>query len=192
MNYLEEYIAIIHNRQQNPLPEGQYGEKHHVIPKSCGGCNAKWNLVKLTPEEHYRCHYLLTFIYATGKEHASMVYAWNQISGRVDGDFMTPEEYTRLRKEHSKLVSDNLTGISFTEDHKEKISKALKGHPGWNKGGHRSEEDRKKISEALKRNPPRGMLGKHPSEEWRRQQSERTRQQWAKRRLQQQASGSNS
>lgn len=35
-------------------------ESHHIIPKSMGGSNAKTNLVKLSPREHYICHLLLT------------------------------------------------------------------------------------------------------------------------------------
>ena len=73
MNPLQEYISIIHNRQQNPIAKG---ERHHIIPKSCGGCNRKWNLVRLTPEEHIECHRLLTLIYATGDAHFRMCAAY--------------------------------------------------------------------------------------------------------------------
>ena len=34
-------------------------EQHHLIPKSLEGSDNKRNLIKLTPREHYICHYLL-------------------------------------------------------------------------------------------------------------------------------------
>ena len=36
---------------------------HHIIPKHAGGCNASWNLLTLTPEEHYLVHYLRFKVY---------------------------------------------------------------------------------------------------------------------------------
>lgn len=36
-----------------------YYERHHIIPKSLGGSNAKINLVLLTPREHFIAHLLL-------------------------------------------------------------------------------------------------------------------------------------
>lgn len=36
-----------------------YTEKHHVLPKCCGGDNSRDNLVKLYPEEHFYAHLLL-------------------------------------------------------------------------------------------------------------------------------------
>lgn len=139
MSPLEEYISIIHNRQQDPLPEGQYGERHHIIPKSCGGCNKKWNLVKLTPEEHYRCHYLLTFIYATGEEHEKMINAWNYLSN-TRGNFISEEEYGRLRKEWSEITSKTHTGMHHTVETRKQISLHLTGIT-------RSTETRRRMSE---------------------------------------------
>ena len=128
------YVTIIVNRQKNPLSKDEYGETHHIIPRSCGGpLRKRWNLVKLTPEEHYMCHYLLTFIYAVGEEHDKMVYAWNQLSNRIRGEFVSAEEYGRLKRECAKL-----------------ISKAHKGKPSWNRGIPRSEEVKRKLSEARK------------------------------------------
>lgn len=129
MSPLEVYNSIIHNRQNNPLPETEYGEVHHIIPRSCGGCNEKWNLVKLTPDEHYRCHELLPFIYKEGKEHQNMVYAWWIMSGRVNGAEVSAEVYGQLKRE---------------------ISRFKKGVPAWNKGKKHTEESKRKMSEVKK------------------------------------------
>lgn len=159
MSPLEEYISIIHNRQQDPLSEGQYGERHHVIPRACGGCNRKWNLVRLTPEEHYRCHYLLTFIYATGKEHEKMVYAWWLLSN-TRGEFISEEEYARLKAEHSRIVSaaakhyvNPMKGKHHTEEWKKHHSEVLKGRPSNRKGCKASLETRQKMSAVRKGRP---------------------------------------
>lgn len=165
----DAYTTIVVNRQKNPLPENEYGEIHHVIPKSCGGpLKAKWNLVKLTPEEHYIAHYLLTFIYAVGEEHESMMYAWNQVNGRIKGDFISAEEYGRLKREFSilqgKRASSMLKGRKRSAETKRKISEALKGRTTWNKGIPRTEEVKMKLSEARK--------GTHLSDDAKRKVSE--------------------
>lgn len=164
MSPLEEYIAIIHLRQQNPLPKDEYKEEHHIIPQSLGGCNKKWNKVNLTPEEHYMAHYWLTFIYATGEAHGSMVYAWNWMSNRIKGEFISAEEYGRLKREFAKLsskVHKGKTGPNKgkkigpeSDETKRRKSESAKGKPKpwlkgripWNKGSEHSEETRRKIS----------------------------------------------
>ena len=36
MNYKKLYFNIIRNRRNNPLPAEEYGEVHHIKPKSFG------------------------------------------------------------------------------------------------------------------------------------------------------------
>lgn len=178
MSPLEQYISIINNRRQDPLPKTEYGEVHHIIPRSCGGCNKKWNLVKLTPEEHYRCHSLLPFIYTEGKEHASMVYAWIRLhSDNKRKVEISEEEYGALKRELASAMAERSKGNHYrlgahhteearrkmsesrkgkkcgpmSEERKRKISEAKKGKPGVNKGKHFSEEHKRKISEARRR-----------------------------------------
>jgi hypothetical protein len=63
MNHCKIYISIIENRKNNPLPLDEYGEKHHIVPRSLGGNNSKENLVRLTAREHFICHALLAEMY---------------------------------------------------------------------------------------------------------------------------------
>ena len=74
MNYRKLYFRIIENRKCNPLPENIYGETHHIIPRSIGGSNDPDNLVRLTPREHFICHYLLTKMYPEGS------YEWHKMN----------------------------------------------------------------------------------------------------------------
>lgn len=61
MNYQRIYDSII-SRGQTRIFEG-YTEKHHIVPRCMGGTDDTFNLVSLTPEEHYICHLLLVKIY---------------------------------------------------------------------------------------------------------------------------------
>ena len=63
MNYKKLYDNIIAKRQSFPLKDGEYGEKHHIIPKSLQGDNSSKNIIKLSAREHFICHFLLTKIY---------------------------------------------------------------------------------------------------------------------------------
>lgn len=70
MNYKKLYFNIIRNRRSNPLPADEYGEMHHIKPKSFGqsGDNLddldnKKNLIRLSAREHFIVHFLLYKIY---------------------------------------------------------------------------------------------------------------------------------
>jgi hypothetical protein len=54
-----------------------YCESHHIIPRSLGGSDDLFNLVKLTAREHFICHWLLTKM-VTSKKHQYQM--WNAFS----------------------------------------------------------------------------------------------------------------
>lgn len=166
MEPIFEYFDIIVNRLKNPLPKGEYGEKHHIYPKSCGGSNDKNNLVKLTPEEHYRCHLLLTKIFSDEPEnYRKMVYAWGLMSNRDTKQ--SAEEYGALKRAYAKAVSEDrkgksswLKGKHISETQKQQISETLKGHSVSEEskqknrekhvGKRHTEESKQRISASLK------------------------------------------
>ena len=61
MNYQRIYDSIISNRLHDPYIG--YTEEHHIIPRSFGGSDNGYNLVKLSAREHFMCHLLLTKIH---------------------------------------------------------------------------------------------------------------------------------
>lgn len=63
MNYKKIYFQIIRNRRNNPLPPEEYGELHHIIPRSFCGLDTPENLVRLSAREHFIVHFLLYKIY---------------------------------------------------------------------------------------------------------------------------------
>ncbi len=70
--YTTWYYNII-NRAKTRSITG-YTERHHIIPKSLGGTNAKENLVSLTAREHYVCHGLLCKM-TEGRDRSKMTLA---------------------------------------------------------------------------------------------------------------------
>lgn len=63
MNYKRLYFTIIRNRINNPLPTEEYGETHHIKPRSFGGLDKPNNLIHLSAREHFIVHFLLYKIY---------------------------------------------------------------------------------------------------------------------------------
>ena len=50
MNYKKLYFNIIRNRRNNPLPSDEYGETHHIKPRSFGGLDTPNNLIRLSTD----------------------------------------------------------------------------------------------------------------------------------------------
>lgn len=70
MNYKKLYFNIIRNRRNNPLPADEYGEVHHIKPRSFWNLSQQnnnpddqKNLVRLSAREHFIVHFLLYKIY---------------------------------------------------------------------------------------------------------------------------------
>lgn len=156
MNPLQEYIAIVNQRQQEPLSEG---ERHHIIPKSCGGPNKKWNIVRLTSEEHIECHRLLTLIYATGEEHFRMCAAYALMCTSRSRVKVSDEKAAEARRLSSKSrkgrPNKNKGKHIIPEESRLAIGNA-------NRGRHPSEETRKKMADAHRGKSNPGRKGKAP------------------------------
>ena len=171
MTYSAVYFSLITTRLQNPLSDDEYGEVHHIIPKSEGGTNDKDNLVRLSAREHYIAHLLLARIYNDSK----MWCALNRIvhGNKKNYTRITSRLYSKIKSQFSRKMSEankgnkNSLGHHHSEETKRKISEA-------HKGKHHSEETKRKISGALKGISPSNK-GKHPSEETRRKMSESQR-----------------
>lgn len=59
MTYSEFIQQILDTRGRFGIPEGEYKERHHIIPKCIGGTDDKDNLIDLYAQEHYEAHQLL-------------------------------------------------------------------------------------------------------------------------------------
>lgn len=157
MNHKEIYNRIIENRKQNPLSKDEYGENHHIKPKSIYPELAKDldNIVRLTAEEHFLCHYHLWKHYRDElKDKAAsrkMCYAFNMMK-RIIQKCNNIEMMSQLYAEVRKDLSEARKGQKHSEESRKKMSEAHKNP---------SEETRRKMSEAHK----------NPSEETRKKMS---------------------
>ncbi len=135
--YSKCYFNIINTAKSRDYVPNVYTEKHHIIPKSCGGDNSLNNLVKLTGREHFICHILLPKM-TTGIYHNKMVHALWRMCNTLKLDYkVTSKTYTKAREKHAHVLSTVGTSGQF------KI-----GRTTWNKGIARTLEEKQKMSQA--------------------------------------------
>lgn len=132
MNYKHIYMLIIeHAKSEEKLGirkrgNGEYYEKHHILPKSLFPLwsKRKSNLVLLTAREHFFCHQLLIKIYPCNE----MNYALTAFIRRPNADYcLSSKEYERLRKLFSETHSN------YLKQHPE-ITSHSKGARWYNNG----------------------------------------------------------
>jgi 5-methylcytosine-specific restriction endonuclease McrA len=158
--YTKWYYEIIKQASEDVNRSSSYIslEKHHILPRSLGGEDSIFNLVSLTPREHFICHLLLTKM-LTGEAKSKMVYAlmlmksksrWLDRENTTKYSFKFKNLYQQVEftEEHRKNLSIAQIGKKrgpMSEEHKRKISE---GNKGKNVGKIRSEETRQKLSAA--------------------------------------------
>lgn len=186
MNYEKIYNQIIDKRKKELLPENEYGEKHHIIPRCLGGSNSKENIVKLTAREHFIAHMLLVRIYPKGSmERNKMLTALkrmrygNEQQAKVKN---SARLYEYHRKEFSDMMSKRLKGSKHTREHCKNISNAKLGKKRsdietykktslklWEDESYRKKQQDSKIGRKLsishKENIGKKLKGKERSEE---------------------------
>ena len=59
LTYNEFIQNILDVRGRFGVPEGEYKERHHILPKCMGGNDDESNLIDLYAREHYEAHKLL-------------------------------------------------------------------------------------------------------------------------------------
>lgn len=116
--YTNWYYKIVTNRREKPLPIGEYGENHHIVPKSLGGLDDSQNLVRLSAKEHFICHLLLTKM-----THGNSLYKMKTALIAM----------SNLQSRYHKRFNSNLfekakRGLVFSEEHKQKLSIAAIKH----------------------------------------------------------------
>ena len=156
MNYVLHYNRLIERAKTRELVG--YSEKHHIVPKCMGGSNAKDNIVRLTPEEHYVAHQLLVFMYPNHKgllwAAVAMTNGTNKMPNRCN------KLYGGLRRQFAEKIGNWNRGRVTSEEAKIKQRAAKLGKTG----AKRSDETKSKMSAASK--------GRPKSEEHRRAMSE--------------------
>jgi hypothetical protein len=137
MNYQTIYDAIIFRAKNRVKSPGL--ERHHIIPKSCGGQDVAKNLVFLTAREHFVCHLLLIKIYNNPIYKKKMIYAlWWMAKTRnnLNGYRVTSHSYALARKkfienspnkceERKKRFIENYKAGKYNYDY-QKVSNSMK------------------------------------------------------------------
>lgn len=162
--YTKTYFKIIENAKIRTNENGYY-EKHHIIPRSCGGTNEHSNLIILTAKEHFVCHLLLTKMCLDKLHRHKMICALNNMTksaknhkrytGRLHESFRSKfsKSISELLKDkpksetHRKNISISKLGSNLSKETKQKISNSLVGKT-------HSEETKQKISDANKFSRP--------------------------------------
>lgn len=134
----KEFIENILNTRGRFACGDEYHERHHILPKCCGGTNDEENLIDLFAKEHFEAHRLLA---EENPGNNKLVYAWSCMAFPNNGAQkryeLTPEEYEEARK----MLSRALTGRKLSEETKQKLRQAKLGTT-------HSEESRQKMSES--------------------------------------------
>jgi hypothetical protein len=166
MNYKSIYDSIISNAKSESRSkrDGNYYERHHIIPKSLGGLNNSTNLVLLTAREHFIAHRLLCEIYPENDKLKFAYWAMcNQLHGDVSRHYtISSREFQHARKQFSIANSNLHKGKKLSQTHIDIIKyKMVFNNPNKGKTGSknalykvpRTEEIRRKISETKLNNP---------------------------------------
>jgi hypothetical protein len=151
--YCKTYYIIIERAKSRVLEE--YGERHHIIPKSLGGSNKKDNLVKLTAREHFICHLLLVKM-TVGKNKFKMMKAVDlfRIKNKHQDRYkINSRTYEKLKKDASIAMSYLTKGKpKHTEYSKKLLSESRIGKESSFKGKSHTDESKKALS--LSRSKP--------------------------------------
>lgn len=77
----------------------EYHERHHILPKSCGGTNDKNNLIDLYAKEHFEAHRLLALENPDNKKLISAWWLMSHVKGNENQEWyeIKSEEYEEAR-----------------------------------------------------------------------------------------------
>ena len=177
MNKYTRWYKQITDRARFRITEG-YTETHHIQPRSLGGTDDIDNLVELTAREHFICHWLLTKM-TTGTDRNKMLSAFFLMRGNntYQNRYINSRAYEILRDEYSQYISKMNSGRvqpleekakqiaaitgrkrkPFSEEWRQKMSKAHEGEKNHRYGV--------KVSEETKQKQRAKALGRKQSEE---------------------------
>ena len=156
MNYQKIYDSIITRAQKRPILEGEYTERHHILPKSLGGSNRKANIVRLYPREHFVCHVLLHKLHG-GK----MTYTLYMMSKRKQYNSKSYETAriaaleTLQSKDRCEKIAKALTGMKKSAAHIQNWKESRAAGGGWN-----CTEERKILLQSEMKGEGNPMFGK--------------------------------
>lgn len=141
----DEFIQnILDTRGRFGVPDGEYKERHHILPKCMGGNDEENNLVDLYAREHYEVHRLLA---QENPNENDLVCAW-WLMCHVKSVTQQRYDVSAEQYEEARIAFSNLRKNSkVSEDTRRKMSEAHSGENNSFYGKKHTEESRRKIRE---------------------------------------------
>lgn len=127
MKYLNWYNQLIQKGNTQILNESEYTEKHHIIPRHCGGNDDILNIVILTFRQHILAHLLLWKIH-------------NRLEDKTAYEFMKGIRSSEKKRMFAALGGSVQGKINAETGHIQRIQKMV----DWSANGKRSAEICKK------------------------------------------------
>lgn len=115
-----------------------YKERHHIVPKSCGGGDDPANLVDLTYREHFLIHWLLTKIYYR-KNRSKLIFALHAMTITTPG---RPKSSWRFDVAKRAMKEQAIAGLELRRRRTKAVRtrKSLEGYfakfKGWKEAGY--------------------------------------------------------
>ena len=116
MDYRKVYEDFIESRKSLLHPEGEYLERHHIVPKSLGGSDAPENLILLTPGDHYFAHLCLAKIHGGPQWGAVWCMVKMTVSNRrkrAAQVYGKRRMVSVARREFARAKSEEMTGVQY-------------------------------------------------------------------------------
>ena len=182
--YTKYYNQLVESRLKldRKFTNGCGLEKHHIVPKSLGGTDAKANLVIFTPREHCLAHMLLAKMYS-GVAKAKMITAISSLMRlrNKNRTVISAREYETLKKAYYKAIMEpefrahrsELTKKQWTPERRAAV--AEKARQQWATGPKRESFS----SDAYKKKKSQQMKERWQDPAYQKEQSERTHQAWS-------------
>lgn len=150
MDYKKHYNLLMEKAQKAGRVKSKeaYFEKHHIVPESEGGTNAKSNLVLLTAREHFIAHWLL---YRDNPNIQARAYSFWRMCNKQSKKHKRITASSRSYQEAREAFVKNERQKKLTSEHVEKMKIARE--QSLNKGmtgKTHSTKTKKRISQALK------------------------------------------
>jgi hypothetical protein len=144
----EKFIEYCHSIERGEIESGIYVEKHHIIPRHCGGTNEKINIIRLSRKNHILAHYYRWLAYDSKPDKIAFLFMKGdptgeakRMSGALAQKTWTFEKRSKANKKAYKTMLERKSGIvSRGESWRQNVSKAAKNNIAVNRTARFSDE----------------------------------------------------
>lgn len=154
---IHDNLVNSHRHLKESWKPGSLLERHRIVPAHQGGTYEDSNCTYLTRREHIIAHWLLWKIHRNAADRKAYAMMAGEPTGRPPrlGCKNTKEHRLNLSEaglkyNRERKCSHPMTGRPKSEETRRKLSEALSGRVGTNKGWKPTLETRKRMSEARK------------------------------------------